>query len=206
MLKNKSAVDWKKRIPKRVPFVDILPNELLVHILRNCGAKDLGKLSKVCRAFNDFIRDDIIWECLVKNGEHKGYFMTEPASQQLSHLVACFRTSLQLPINKVARMGRGKDFPYPTMFLHPFNIQGITLNTRAWLVLKEINKANTERCKELSDKLTNTLATKAVQEFYVDANKKIPRREHEKGLEIGGMFFDVDAIRIVATAFNEVFS
>jgi hypothetical protein len=40
----------------------------------------------------------------------------------------------------------------------------------------------------------------------MDVNRKIPRREHEKGLEIGGMFFDVDAIKIVATAFNEVFS
>jgi hypothetical protein len=49
------------------------------------------------------------------------------------------------------------------------------------------------------------LTIKAVQEFYMDVSRKIPRREHENGLEIGGMFFDVDAIKIVATAFNEVF-
>ena len=52
----------------------------------------------------------------------------------------------------------------------------------------------------------DTMYTKTVQEFYVDVNKRIPRREHEKGLEIGGMFFDVDAVTIVATAFNEIFN
>jgi len=40
----------------------------------------------------------------------------------------------------------------------------------------------------------------------MDVNKRIPRREHEKGLEIGGVFFDVDATKIVATAFNEIFT
>lgn len=39
----------------------------------------------------------------------------------------------------------------------------------------------------------------------MDVNRRIPRREYERGLEIGGMFFDVDAIKIVGTAFNEVF-
>jgi hypothetical protein len=60
MIRGNSSMDWKKRIPKRVPFVDILPNELLLLILRNCGARDIGRLSKVCRAFNEFIHDNII--------------------------------------------------------------------------------------------------------------------------------------------------
>lgn len=60
MLKSKSVVDWKKRIPRRVPFVEFLPNELLVLILQHLGAKDMGRLSKVCRAFNDVVHDNII--------------------------------------------------------------------------------------------------------------------------------------------------
>jgi hypothetical protein len=44
-----------------------------------------------------------------------------------------------------------------------------------------------------------------VQEFYIDSKKKIPRREYEKGLEIGGMFFNADLIKSVATEFNEIF-
>lgn len=39
----------------------------------------------------------------------------------------------------------------------------------------------------------------------MDVNKRIPRREHEKGLEIGGIFFEADCIKIVATEFNEMF-
>ena len=53
-------MDWRKRIPKRVAFVNLLPNELLVLILSNCGAKDLGRLAKVCRAFNEIIHHDNI--------------------------------------------------------------------------------------------------------------------------------------------------
>lgn len=103
----------------------------------------------------------------MNNGEHKAYFMLDPASQQLGHMVECFRSSLQLPVNRIARLGRGKGFPYPTMFLHPVNIQGITLNTRAWLVLKDINKENTKKCKEIADKLTSIQFTKRCPSLYI---------------------------------------
>lgn len=96
-----------------------------------------------------------VWEHLVKNGEHRYYFMLDPASKQVRHVVECFRSSLMLPVNTIARLGRGKGFPYPTMFLQPINIQGITLNTRAWIVLKHINKRNTKRCQDLVERLTS---------------------------------------------------
>lgn len=57
MIKN---VDWRKRIPKRVPFHSILPNELVILILRYCGARDIGKLARVCWAFNNVAQDNII--------------------------------------------------------------------------------------------------------------------------------------------------
>ena len=94
-----------------------------------------------------------IWELLVKNGEHKPYFMLDPPSPV--HIVETFRSSLQLPVNRVAMLGKGKGFPYPTMFLQPINIQGMTLGTRAWLVLKDVNKANTKKCHDLLEKLTS---------------------------------------------------
>lgn len=39
----------------------------------------------------------------------------------------------------------------------------------------------------------------------MDVKKKIPRREHERGLEIGGIFFEADSTKVVATEFNELF-
>jgi F-box-like len=51
---------WRKRIPRRVSFVDILPNELLVQIFNSCGAQDIGRLAKVCTRLHEVVQDSII--------------------------------------------------------------------------------------------------------------------------------------------------
>lgn len=101
-----------------------------------------------------FLIREKIWEMLVRKGEHKEYFTTEPASPSINHIVESFRSSLLLPVNLQARLGRGKGFPYSTMFLHPQNIQGMALNSRSWIVLKNINAKNSMKCKVLVEKIS----------------------------------------------------
>lgn len=109
------------------------------------------------------------------------------------------------------------------MFLSPCHIQGIVTNTKGWLVLREHTSDNSKKCQELITKqlrifnLVQPLCIyfeclkglsggkPQIQEFYMDPRRKIPRREHEKGLEIGGMFFELECLRSVARMFNEIF-
>lgn len=52
--------DWRRRIPRRVSFVDCLPNELLVQILRDMKARDIGHLAMVCMRLYEVTQDKII--------------------------------------------------------------------------------------------------------------------------------------------------
>lgn len=64
MTKGNGGGDWRKRIPRRVNFADILPNEILVHIVRDCNSKDIGRISHVCRSLNEFIKDYFVsYQC-----------------------------------------------------------------------------------------------------------------------------------------------
>lgn len=133
---------------------------------------------------------------MVAQGEHFTYYV-EHALPDPIH--TAFRKALRLPINQRARLGRGKGFPYPVMFLAPCHIHSITTGSRAWLVLKEPCPESTLKCEELMR------GQIGVYEFYVDAKRMIPKREYEDGLEIGGFFFDFERTKTVAYLFNDLF-
>ncbi len=52
--------NWQRNIRKRVDFVEILPNEILVHIFKSLKVKDIGRLSLVCRGLYEVTRDKLI--------------------------------------------------------------------------------------------------------------------------------------------------
>lgn len=54
-------MDWRKRITRRkVSFVDMLPNEMMVMILGECTARDVGRLSMVCSLLHEITQDKLI--------------------------------------------------------------------------------------------------------------------------------------------------
>jgi len=199
---------WNKKVVVRVPFVNILSDEVLLNIFTHLNAQELCKASRVCKKMKMFTAEESLWKNLILNNNHEGYYFPKfHLSNILDNCHIFFKSRVSMPVNILTSLILAKHFPYMQVYLPASLIRLTRKDNSCCLIFKNPKTEYTIYCVTFMHECQKKLGYPGiVQEFYFDVKKKIPKREFEKGLEIGGFFFNKQNVDVIVEIFNTCFT